>query len=40
MDKAISYLKIKDPTMNKIIKLVGNYTIKKGTTHFFLLWRR
>jgi DNA-3-methyladenine glycosylase II len=37
MDKAISYLKIKDPTMNKIIKLVGNYTIKKRNDPFLSL---
>jgi DNA-3-methyladenine glycosylase II len=37
MDKAISYLKRKDPTMNKVIKLVGNYTIKKRNDPFLSL---
>jgi DNA-3-methyladenine glycosylase II len=37
MDRAISYLKRKDPTMNKIVKLVGNYTIKKRNNPFLAL---
>jgi DNA-3-methyladenine glycosylase II len=37
MNKAVSYLKSKDPTMNMIIKLVGNYTIKKRTDAFLSL---
>jgi DNA-3-methyladenine glycosylase II len=37
MNKAVSYLKSKDPTMNMIIKLVGNYTIKKRTDAFLAL---
>ena len=37
MDKGISYLRRKDPTMNKIIKLVGNYTIKKRNDPFLSL---
>lgn len=37
MDRAISYLKRKDPTMNKIIKLVGNYTIKRRNNPFLAL---
>jgi DNA-3-methyladenine glycosylase II len=35
--KAITYLKKKDPTMNKIIALVGNYTIKKRADPFLSL---
>jgi DNA-3-methyladenine glycosylase II len=37
MDKGIRYLRRKDPTMNKIIKSVGNYTIKKRNDPFLSL---